>query len=119
MPLPVISAAIRFLAGALVLLSVCACTAAVIGGAPGGYESPAGGTSAASARNDATITSSINTRYVRDDLINAMDVRVSTNRGIVTLSGKVPNQTAARRAVDLAHSVSGVTRVVNRLTVAH
>lgn len=113
------SALIRFLAGAIVLMSLSACTAAVVGGAAsGGYDSPADRRSAVSDRNDATITSSINTRYVRDELINAMDVRVSTYRGIVTLSGKVPSQTAARRAVDLAHSVSGVMRVVNRLSVA-
>jgi hyperosmotically inducible protein len=113
------SAVIRSLAGAIVLMSLSACTAALVGGAaPGGYHSPADRRSAVSDRNDATITSSINTRYVRDDLINAIDVRVSTYRGIVTLSGRVSSQTAARRAVDLAHSVSGVIRVVNRLTVA-
>jgi osmotically-inducible protein OsmY len=119
MTLPVISALVRLLAGALVLISLVACTAAVIGGgAPGGYEARSGGSSAGPDRKDATITSSINTRYVRDDLINAMDVRVSTDRGIVTLSGRVPSQTTARRAVELAYSVGGVTRVVNRLTVA-
>jgi hyperosmotically inducible protein len=113
------SALFRSLTGVVVVMSLTACTAAVVGGAaPGGYDSSAGAHAAVPGRRDATITSSINTRFVRDDMINAMDVRVSTYRGVVTLSGQVPNRTAARRAVDLAYSVSGVTRVVNRLSVA-
>ena len=113
------STVIRIVAGVCVLLLLAACTAAVVGGAaPGGYDTAASGRSTTSGGADAAITSSINTRYVRDDLINAMDVRVSTYRGVVTLSGRVSSQAAARRAVDLAHSVTGVTQVVSRLSVA-
>jgi len=107
-----------FLAALPVLASLAGCTAAVVGGAaPGGYGPTNGAHATASANADATITSAINTRYVRDELINAMDVRVSTYQGTVTLSGAVASAAVARRAVDLARSTNGVVRVVSRLNV--
>lgn len=94
------------------VVHLSACAAAVVGGAArGGYNADA------QVNSDASITSAINARYVRDDLVSAFDVSVSTRRGEVTLSGSVLSRRAARRAVDLARSVTGVTRVVSRLTV--
>ena len=37
--------------------------------------------------DDATITSSINVKYLSDDLVSALDVNVDTYRGVVTLNG--------------------------------
>jgi len=106
------------LAGLLFVLLLGGCSAAVVGGvAPGGYDTAGGTHASRSASADAAITSSINTRYVHDELIDAMDVRVSTYGGTVTLSGTVPSQAAARRAVDLARSTRGVVQVVSRLAV--
>lgn len=94
------------------VFSLTACATAVVGGAArGGYNADA------AAGNDASITSAISAGYVRDDLVSAFDVNVTTWRGDVTLSGSVPSQQAARRAVELARSVKGVNRVVSNLTI--
>ena len=95
------------------------CAAAVVGGAAaGGYYATRSDRSAGAISDDASITSAINTLYVKDDLVSALDVNVDTNHGTVTLRGSLPSQEAVQRAVDIARSVKGVTRVVSRLTVA-
>ena len=97
------------------VLCLTACAAAVVSGtARGGYDPERGGATDAAAVSDASITSAIN---ARDDLISAFDVSVKTYRGTVTLYGSVANREAARRAVELARSATGVRRVVSRLTV--
>lgn len=94
------------------VFSLTACATAVVGGAArGGYNADA------AAGRDASITSTINASYVRDELISAFDVSVRTWRGDVTLSGSVPSERAARRAVELAWSVKGVNRVVSNLAI--
>lgn len=67
--------------------------------------------------DDATITSSINVKYLTDDLVRAMDINVDTYRGVVTLNGLVDDQTAATRAVDLALSARNVAKVISNLTI--
>jgi osmotically-inducible protein OsmY len=100
------------------VLSLTACAAAVVGGAArGGSSGDRAAQTDPAAVNDASITSAINASYVRDDLVSAFDVSVNTYRGTVTLYGRVASEQAARRAVDLARSVTGVGRVVSRLTV--
>ena len=66
---------------------------------------------------DAKITSSINTKYLQDDMVSAIDINVDTHKGVVTLKGSVDNHQAARRAYDLAYSVEGVTQVISKLTI--
>ena len=107
------------LSGVILLLAwLNACAAAVVGGAaPGGYPAADNNRTSDTVAGDASITSTINSRYVHDDLVSAMDVRVVTYRGTVTLSGNVPSAQAARRAVAIARSVKGVVTVVSRLTV--
>jgi hyperosmotically inducible protein len=60
---------------------------------------------------DADITYRINAAYVDDPVIPAMDIRVSTYRGVVTLRGALAEREAIRRAVALAKSTRGVKRV--------
>lgn len=98
------------------LLSGCA--AAVVGGAAGaGYYVGKDDRSAGQIAQDASITSSVNTRYVGDDLVQARIINVDTYNGVVTLYGNVPNQTVVDRAVELARGVKGVRQVVSKLTV--
>jgi len=105
----------RLLGSFLLCICLAGCAAAVVGGAAaGGYYAASSDRSAVA---DDKITSSINAHYVRDELVSALDVKVSTRRGTVTLNGNVHSQEAARRAVSIALSVEGVVRVVNRLTV--
>ena len=48
----------------------------------------------------------------------ATAIRVTVRDGVVTLSGRVPNEAAKREAASVADDVDGVDRVDNRLTVA-
>lgn len=100
------------------LVWLSACAAAVVGGAaPGGYPAANNDRAAETVAGDASITSTINSRYVHDELVSAMDVRVVTYHGRVTLSGNLSSAEAVRRAVAIARSVKGVVTVVSRLTV--
>jgi hyperosmotically inducible protein len=89
------------------------CGSLIVGGGSPGGGSYSGGQSS----GDAAITSSINSRFVSDSLVRALDIRVSTYQGVVTLYGSVESAAVAARAVELARSTSGVRRVVSRLTV--
>jgi osmotically-inducible protein OsmY len=49
--------------------------------------------------------------------IDASDVEVAVNNGMVTLTGRVDGREEKRRAEDIAESVSGVADVSNQLRV--
>ena len=98
------------------LLSGCAAVA-VGGAAAGGYYVVKDERTMAEIYDDASITAAINSRFLKDDLVSAVDVNVDTDRGEVTLKGTVDNPAVARRAYDLAYSVEGVTRVISQLTI--
>jgi len=107
-----------FVHSLFLVLCLGGCAAAVVGGAAaGGYYVASSDRTAAEIASDTAITSNINSRFVADDLVSAFDVNVDTYRGVVTLYGNVPSQQAAQRAVELARSVRGVTRVQSKLTV--
>ena len=98
------------------LLSGCA--AAVVGGAAaGGYYAGTDERSAGQIAQDASITSTVNSRYIGDDLVQARIINVDTYNGVVTLYGNVPNQTVVDRAVELARTVKNVKQVVSKLTI--
>lgn len=102
--------------GLTMLLSGCA--AVVVGGAAaGGYYVGQDERSIGRISEDATITSSINAAYVKDDLVSALDINVDTRNGVVTLYGSVSSGRVATRAVQLARSVKGVKQVHSKLTV--
>jgi hyperosmotically inducible protein len=111
------------LTGPLLCLLVIAgllhgCTSMVVGGAATGGQATANtGRSGKQATDDASITSAINTRFVHDDLVRAVDVHVETRQGIVTLTGMVDTPAASQRALQLARGTPGVRRVDSRLTV--
>ena len=45
-------------------------------------------------------------------------IEVIDNNGVVTLAGVVPSQSASDRAEAIAHTIDGVTSVINQLAVA-
>lgn len=51
-------------------------------------------------------------------MIRFSDVSVTTNNGVVTLTGTVPDQEALKQALGVARSSEGVARVENDLTIA-
>ena len=111
----------RFFKVALVTIGIGllgGCAAAVVGGAAaGGYYVGQDERSAGQIATDASITSTINTRYVQDDLVKARTINVDTYNGVVTLYGTVANQSVADRAIAIARGVKGVRQVVSKLTI--
>ena len=94
------------------------CAALVVGGAAaGGYYVVKDKRTMAEIYDDAGITTAINSKYLKDDLVSAVAVNVDTEYGEVTLKGTVDNLAVARRAYDLAYSVEGVTLVISNLTI--
>jgi osmotically-inducible protein OsmY len=55
---------------------------------------------------------------MEDETTRFSDVSVTTNNGVVTLTGSVPDQEALKQVVRVAGSAEGVSRVENDLTIA-
>lgn len=91
------------------------CASMVVGGAATGGHATT--TSGRQATDDASITSAINSRFVRDELVRAVEIHVVTRQGVVTLTGVVDSPAVSQRAVQLARGIPGVRRVDSRLTV--
>ena len=68
-------------------------------------------------RSDERIREDVNERLTDDSFLDATNIEVSVDSGIVTLTGTVNNRSDKRRAEDLAESVSGVSDVSNQLRV--
>jgi osmotically-inducible protein OsmY len=68
-------------------------------------------------RSDERIREDINDRLTDDAYIDATDIEVIVNNGMVTLTGRVDSREDKRRSEDIAESVSGVTDVSNQLRV--
>lgn len=70
------------------------------------------------ATSDGWITTKIKSKFVGDKLLKGSDIKVSTNGGIVTLSGTVPTEAGRDRAIAVAKDTNGAKDVVDNLTVA-
>ena len=68
-------------------------------------------------KDDARITSKINTEYFKDELIHTIRIDVDTHRGVVTLNGYADHQQEASRAIDIALDTPGVTQVISNLVL--
>jgi hypothetical protein len=68
-------------------------------------------------RSDERILEDVNERLTDDGYVDASDIEVSVDDGVVTLTGRVASRAEKRRAEDVAESVSGVTDVSNQLRV--
>jgi hyperosmotically inducible protein len=64
---------------------------------------------------DAGITSKVKAKLVADDVVKAAQIDVTTNHGVVTLTGNVDSDVAKTRALDLARETKGVVRVVDMI----
>ncbi|HEU0198844.1 MAG TPA: BON domain-containing protein [Burkholderiaceae bacterium] len=67
--------------------------------------------------DDATLTARVKTQLMKADNLNWNDINVNTYRGTVSLSGFVPTEEMAERAVKAAQSVEGVQAVKNDMRV--
>jgi len=66
---------------------------------------------------DAATTSKVKTALMLSKHVSAFDVKASTNRSEVTLTGEVPSEETRRLAGAITQDTSGVTAVRNNLTV--
>jgi len=68
--------------------------------------------------SEGAVTAKIKSKMALDDLVKARSIDVTTTKGIVTLRGTVSSAAEHDRAVQLAKETTGVTTVVDKLTVA-
>jgi hypothetical protein len=68
--------------------------------------------------SDATLTTNVTSALHNDAAINQQPVQVAAQKGVVTLTGNVSDDTASTVAAQDAARVTGVKEVVNDLTVA-
>ena len=65
--------------------------------------------------NDAAITASIKTDFLKDPDLSILKIDVDTRSGVVTLNGLADNDEARQRAEKIAQGVKGVKEVRNYL----
>jgi hyperosmotically inducible protein len=66
---------------------------------------------------DASVTTAVKTRLMKDDVARATAIDVSTDDGVVTIAGTVPTAADMARIGKLVADTTGVKRVVNHLKV--
>ena len=66
---------------------------------------------------DGWITTKVHSRFTGEDLLKGSDINVDTKDHIVTLKGTVPSAAARARALEIARTTDGVSKVVDSLTV--
>lgn len=69
--------------------------------------------------DDTTLSSNVKAAIASAPGVDASGISVTTNDGVVTLSGDVDSPSAANAAVEAAQSVNGVKSVENDLTIKH
>jgi len=67
--------------------------------------------------SDSAITTKIKGQLLANTDLRQADISVSTNNGVVTLSGTVPSTELRQLAVDLARHTGGVVRVDDQMRV--
>jgi osmotically-inducible protein OsmY len=75
------------------------------------------GRTAGELTDDVSIQSLVKIGLLNDPEIKGLSVRTTVRRGVVTLSGRVGSHEQKQRAVAIAHSVKGVERVDDRLSI--
>jgi len=66
---------------------------------------------------DAWITTKLKADFVNEDTLKGSDINVDTNNHVVTLKGTVASAAGRSRAVEIAKTTKGVTRVVDNLMI--
>ncbi len=102
----------------LLAMNLSGCTAAVLIGAGAGvYYVATDERQVGTIASDAGITSTIKSKFLKDEHINAFDINVDTYEGVVTLHGNVPSESVKERAITLASGVKGVKKIVTKLVI--
>jgi hyperosmotically inducible periplasmic protein len=67
--------------------------------------------------SDAWITTKVQSKYYLDTDVKGLQINVSTNGGVVTITGKVETAAARDKALGIAKSTDGVKQVIDKLVV--
>ena len=67
--------------------------------------------------DDSAITTSVKASFVADDLVKVLQVDVTTNEGIVMLTGRVDTAAESAKAEKIARNTNGVKGVRNMIKV--
>lgn len=67
--------------------------------------------------DDSAITASVKTSFVADPVVKALQVDVTTNEGVVLLSGRVNTAAESAQAEKIARNTNGVKGVRNMIKV--
>jgi hyperosmotically inducible protein len=67
--------------------------------------------------DDATITASVKSKLIDDEMVKARNINVETYKGVVSLSGFVESKAEANQAIMLAQQVEGVKSVKDDMNV--
>jgi len=67
--------------------------------------------------SDAWITTKLQSKYYLDTDVKGLNIDVTTNGGVVTLTGKVTSAAEREKALSLAKSTDGVKQVIDKLTL--
>lgn len=76
-----------------------------------------GAVRAGSELSDMWLATKIHSKFIGDRDIKARDINVSSHDGVVTLNGRVLNESAHQLALTIARNTDGVTQVVDHLDV--
>lgn len=68
--------------------------------------------------SDAKITEAVNAQFATSNAVPAENIKVSTNEGVVRLTGSTTNLLAKREATTLTQNIHGVLSVINNVKVA-
>ncbi len=77
-----------------------------------------GSNSVRQAVSDGALTAKIKGKLMEGEMTRFGDVSVTTNNGVVTLTGSVPDEQARKEVVSVARGSEGVTRVESDVTIA-
>jgi len=98
------------------MLIINGCTTFLIDRAgAGGYAQDARRTGAMT--SDVNITANVKATLIRDNQIDAFNIRVNTYRGVVTLYGQAKSSAQITRSISLARTINGVKKVISKLIV--
>lgn len=68
--------------------------------------------------SDAWITTKVQSKFYLDTEVKGLQIHVSTNGGVVTLTGKVDTPSARNKALGIAKSTDGVKQVIDKMAGA-
>jgi len=102
-------------------LSACTTTGWVVGGLIGAgaaaYYVKNDERTAGQITDDFGISASITAKFVENKDISALNIRVNTYKGTVTLYGNVPDENLERQTMLLAADVKGVKKVISKMKI--